>query len=255
MKISTLGITVLTEIKDCVIEKLSVGNASEPIFHLWTRQGVDLCFTEKQFSQLLETMQQFLKLTHSVYQGGNKELSASDINQALLNGSLGIGVNGQVYIDHRKSMRNDCHLINCYECGGCEGLKSSICDRLRRGEKISAIKIHREETPGLGLKDAKDIVDEWTKVWENKYGLINRVQPMSRHVNQLERECIRIIRDAGPISSVGFSFGAISRAFEVGYLFKQHAHVVSEYTEWWKSLSNEDKTFYINPEDILGEGF
>ena len=37
-------------------------------------------------------------------------------------------------------------------------------------DKIGAIKLIRERIPGLGLKEAKDMIDEWETSKETQYG-------------------------------------------------------------------------------------
>jgi hypothetical protein len=98
------------------------------------------------------------------------DMSVSDINDALLNGTLGIGSNGlPVSPAFDRTLAGWCKTHNagsllpvpeCRECGGCGGLAGPEAAEMRDGKKIAAIKLYRERT-NEGLKDSKDTVESW----------------------------------------------------------------------------------------------
>ena len=57
-------------------------------------------------------------------------------------------------------------------------------------DKIGAVKLIRERIPGLGLKEAKDMVDEW----ENKQKDLKK-KLLREQMNTLTKKEIELIRD------------------------------------------------------------
>jgi len=144
------------------------GPADSPKVHLHMESGQTYVYTLAAVIALAHNLLEIGKVAESLGAKADN-MSVSDLNEALLRGTLGIGQNGvAVAIDTSRvgwcAPQGRTEDIGepsaCRNCNGCGELTGEEAYEMRSGRKIDAIKLLRSRT-SMGLKETKDAVEDW----------------------------------------------------------------------------------------------
>jgi len=163
MKASRINIAF--EFGDGAIAKADLeGPVDKAMLHLHTKDGRTYVYS---LAGALDLAKDILAIGEMAETLGlkSRDLGVDDINEALLNGTLGIGQNGVA--EAPECAIASCGVIpsSCTFCAGCGELTGVEADFVRKGQRVRAVKAIRDRT-GLGLKDALDTIRAWQRLFE-----------------------------------------------------------------------------------------
>jgi hypothetical protein len=156
---------------DLFMQLVAVSDPKDEAVYTVTGKGIPpLCLLESQLTALTKHFANALKQMAEARRDGE----STDINDALLKGSLAIGVHGiprdesgDIDVGECPTPGQNC-ISNCDF--GCGGLRPTVVGLIKLGKKIQAIKELRQNR-GLGLKEAKDAVEDWDRAYYRARGV------------------------------------------------------------------------------------